>query len=52
MKQLVSIAFLLALLVSGCSQEEMVKNGQASKLLKVTASFDQNESRTYIENLF
>ena len=50
MKQLISIAFLLALFVSGCSQEEMVKNGQALKLPKVTAAFDQNGSRTYIEN--
>lgn len=50
MKQLISIAFLLALFVSGCFQEEMVKNGQALKLPKVTAAFDQNGSRTYIEN--
>jgi len=48
MKKFYYILSILALLVSGCSQEEMLKTSSASAL-KFTASFEQDESRTYVE---
>ena len=53
MKNVVSFIFLLALLVSGCTQEEMLKNGTTSvsgKGRTFTTEFEQNDSRTYVEN--
>ena len=51
MKNVVSFIFLLILLVSGCSQEEMSKNGTSSTSegRVFTTSFEQNDSRTYVE---
>ena len=51
MKKFLSIIFLFALLASSCSQDELVKN-QTSSLdsLTFTASLEENESRTYIED--
>ena len=50
MKNILSIAFSLLILVSGCSQEEFVRNQDQPSDCKIfTASFEQNESRTYIE---
>ena len=48
MKNILSIMFLFALLASSCSEDELVKN-QPINSLKFTASFEQNESRTYVE---
>ena len=43
--------FLFALLASGCSEDELVKDQSTSSTSKLfTASFEGNESRTYIEN--
>ena len=44
--------FLFALLASSCSEDELVKNqsSTSTEALKFTASFEQHESRTYIEN--
>ena len=52
MKNLVSFVFLLALLVSGCSEEEMLRNGTSAsgEGRTFTTSFEKNESRTYVEN--
>ena len=52
MKNLVSFVFLLALLVSGCSEEEMFRHGTSvSEEGRIfTTSFEKNESRTYVEN--
>ena len=52
MKNVVSFIFLLALLVSGCSQEEMSKNGTSSTSegRVFTTSFEQNDSRTYVKD--
>ncbi|MBQ8520421.1 MAG: hypothetical protein IJ456_03380, partial [Bacteroides sp.] len=52
MKNVVSFIFLLALLVSGCSQEEMSKHGTSSTSegRVFTTSFEQNDSRTYVED--
>ena len=47
MKNILSILFLFALLASSCSEDELVRN-QSSKSLKFTASFEENESRTYM----
>lgn len=50
MKNHLFLICLLAILVSGCSQEEWLKNqSSSSDGKKFTASFEQNESRTYIE---
>ena len=50
MKKISSIMFLLALLASSCSEDELVKNQPSSiDTLKFTASFEGNDSRTYIE---
>lgn len=50
MKNIISFMFLFTLLVSGCSQEEILKNQSVSSDSKIfTASFEQNESRTYVE---
>lgn len=51
MKKILSIMFLFALLVSSCSEEELVK-GQSAAFgsLKFTASFEGEESRTYVED--
>ena len=48
MKNILSIMFLFALLASSCSEDELVKN-QPINSLKFTATFEQNESRTYVE---
>lgn len=48
MKNILSIMFLFALLVSSCSEDELVKNLSANSL-KFTASFEEDESRTYVE---
>lgn len=48
MKKYLSLIFLLTILVSGCSQEELLKN-ESTNLPKITAGFEQDESRTYIE---
>ena len=47
MKNILSILFLFALLASSCSEDEWVRN-QSSNSLKFTASFEENESRTYM----
>ena len=51
MKKLVSFITLLALLVSGCSQEEMLRNGTSAsgEGRTFTTSFEKIESRTYLE---
>ena len=42
--------FVLTILISGCSQEEFLQNKPTSSIGRMfTASFEQNESRTYIE---
>lgn len=48
MKNILSIMFLFALLASSCSEDELVKN-QSANSLKFTASFEEDESRTYVE---
>ena len=48
MKKHLSLILLLAILVSGCSQEEILRNESVNGRT-FTASFEQNESRTYIE---
>ena len=51
MKKILSMVFLFALFASSCSQDELVKNQSTSSINKLfTASFEGNESRTYIEN--
>lgn len=51
MKKYLSIIFLLALIVSGCSNHEELENPESSSPPKVfTASFEQNKSRTYLDN--
>ncbi len=52
MKHSLWICFLLALLVSGCSQEEMLRNGTfvSGKGRTFTTSFENDESRTYLED--
>ena len=51
MRKILSIMFLFALLASSCSQDELIKSQSTSSTSKLfTASFEQNESRTYIEN--
>lgn len=52
MKNLVSFIFLLALLVSGCSKEEMVKHASSAsgESRTFTTEFEQDDSRTYVEN--
>ena len=50
MKNSLWISFLLALLVSGCSQEDVLRNQPSIFEGRVfTTSFEQNESRTYVE---
>lgn len=50
MKRLLSIALLFTLLICGCKQDELLKEQSAlSNLPIVAAGFEQNESRTYIE---
>ena len=48
MKSKLMLATLITLLVSGCTQDELVKS-ESSNGRQFTASFEQNESRTYIE---
>ena len=48
MKTKLMLATLITLLVSGCTQDELVKS-ESSNGRQFTASFEQNESRTYIE---
>lgn len=51
MKNIVSFIGLFALLVSGCSHEEVLRNGTSgSNSRTFTASFERNESRTYLED--
>ena len=52
MKTIVSYICLLALLLSGCTQEEMLRNGTSAsgEGRTFTTSFEQNESRTYLED--
>ena len=50
MKKILSFVFLFAFLASSCSEEELVKDqSTSSDSLKFTASFEGDESRTYIE---
>ena len=50
MKKYFSLIFLLTILFSGCNQEELLNNQSTiSESRTFTASFEQNESRTYIE---
>ena len=48
MKSKLMLATLITLLISGCTQDELVKS-ESSNGRQFTASFEQNESRTYIE---
>ena len=51
MKNIITYIFLLTLLVSGCSQEEMPMNEVSASGGRIfTTEFEQNESRTYVEN--
>lgn len=51
MKNVVPFIFLLALLVSGCTQDEMLRNGTFSSGGRIfTTSFENDESRTYVED--
>ena len=52
MKTIVSYICLLALLMSGCSQEEMLRNGTSvsGESRTFTTSFENIESRTYLED--
>ena len=50
MKKHLSLICLLAILINGCNQEEWQKNQSVSSKGKTfTASFELNESRTYVE---
>ena len=50
MKKYFSLTCLLTILFSGCNQEELLNNqSTTSESRTFTASFDQNESRTYVE---
>lgn len=50
MKNILSILFLLVLLASSCSEDELIKSSNIlSDTVKFTASFEGRESRTYIE---
>lgn len=48
MKNILSLILLISILISGCSQEELLKN-ESTNFPKITAGFEQDESRTYIE---
>ena len=51
MKNFVPLLFLIALMVSGCTQDDMLRNGtSASGGRKFTASFEQDDSRTYVKD--
>ena len=52
MKNLLSFICLLALLMSGCTQEEMLRNGTSAsgEGRTFTTSFEKIESRTYLED--
>ena len=51
MKNLVSFIILLAILVSGCTQDEMLRNGTSASGGRIfTTSFENDESRTYVED--
>jgi len=51
MKNLVSFIILLAILVSGCTQDEMLRNGTSASGGRIfTTSFESDESRTYVED--
>jgi hypothetical protein len=52
MKPIVSYICLLALLLSGCTQEEMLRNGTSAsgEGRTFTTSFEKIESRTYLED--
>lgn len=51
MKNIISLLLPLAILFSGCSQEELHNNQLDSQDGKIfTASFEQSETRTYVEN--
>lgn len=48
MKKIISIISLFALFANSCSQEE-INSSSPTNSIKFTASFEQNESRTYVE---
>ena len=50
MKNFKLLYCLFAILVSGCSQDELMKNTPSSKPLIFTASFENNGTRTYLES--
>lgn len=51
MKNILSIIFLFAFWASSCTEDELVKHQPASAdKLNFTTSFEQNESRTYVED--
>ena len=51
MKHSLWICLLLTLLVSGCTREEMLRNGTSASGGRIfTTSFENNESRTYLED--
>lgn len=49
MKNLLSLIGLFVIIVSGCSQDDALNQFASSNSKKFTASFETNESRTYIE---
>lgn len=49
MKKNLSAIFLFILFASACSQDDLLQQSSSSNLLKFTASFEQNDSRTYID---
>jgi len=51
MKNITSLVFLLSLMISGCSQEEIPANEASVSDGRIfTTEFEQNESRTYVED--
>lgn len=51
MKKLHSLIILFTLLVSGCSEDEILRNEITAVSGRIyTASFEQNDGRTYLEN--
>ena len=50
MKKILSIFFFFAVLACGCSEEDLLINQtEISESVTFTATFEQNESRTYVE---
>lgn len=51
MKKILSIFLFFAVLACGCSEEDLlVKQNEISEYVTFTATFEQNESRTYVED--